>query len=227
MPAYISRSSSTRLAEPLKAGTDSALKAGGAFELGIVLDQSSSMSTLVTEALAAFNALVDDQRNVKCAVGEGTALSLALFNDTSRLVYDALPIAEVPPLTPEQYKPSGSTALNDAIGSMIQVVGKRARRGTRVLVAILTDGEENVSRQFSKPDILQMVTYRRLTYDWQFVFIGPEEAFSYALSIGIPKSNVVSFAVDGAGLAKVMARLSASVKAFRLGNRHYALKLHN
>ena len=103
-------------------------------------------------------------------------MSLALFNDTSRLLYDALPIAEAPPLTRELYKPSGNTALNDAIGQMIRAIGKRAKRQTRVLIAILTDGAENASRKFSKADILQMITYRRTTYDWQFIFIGPPEA---------------------------------------------------
>ena len=154
-------------------------------------------------------------------------MSLALFNDTSRLLYDALPIAEAPPLTRELYKPSGNTALNDAIGQMIRAIGKRAKRQTRVLIAILTDGAENASRKFSKADILQMITYRRTTYDWQFIFIGPPEALDYALSIGIPKSNVVSFSADAAGITAIMARLSKSMKAYQLGDRRFALKLRN
>src|SRR5262245_10729124 len=109
-----------------------------------------------------------------------------------KLLYDAVPIAQVPPLTRQLYVPAGGTALNDAIGSMIQPIGKRAKRSTRVLIAILTDGAENSSQTFSQADILQMITYRRITYDWQFVFIGPPHAASYALSIGIPQSNIVS-----------------------------------
>ena len=106
------------------------------------------------------------------------------------MLYDAVPIGEVPPLSQGSYKPDGGTALNDAIAAMIQAIGKRTKRGTRVLIAILTDGEENASRKFSIADILQMITYRRTTYDWQFIFIGPPEALDYALSVGIPKSNV-------------------------------------
>jgi len=110
---------------------------------------------------------------------------------------------------------------------MIQAIGRRIRHRTRVLVAILTDGEENDSRKFSIPDIRQMIAYRRTTYDWQFIFIGPPEALDYALSIGIPKSNVVSFSADGAGITAIMARLSKSMKAYQLGDRRYALKLRN
>jgi hypothetical protein len=222
MPTYIQKPSA-QLSEPLEARSDSAVKAEGALELGIVLDQSASMSGLVNETMAAFNALVDEQR----ATSEGTALSLALFNHSIKLLYDGLSIGEVEPLSGELCKPSGGTALNDAIGAMIQAIGKRTRRGTRVLIAILTDGAENASQRFSKADILQMITYRRTTYDWQFIFIGPPEALDYALSIGIPISNVVSFSADSAGITAIMARLSKSMKAYQLGDRRYALKLRN
>jgi len=61
----------------------------------------------------------------------------------------------------------------------------------------------------------------------KFIFIGPPEALDYALSIGIPKSNAVSFSADGAGITMIMARLSKSMKAYQLSDRRYALKLRN
>ena len=155
------------------------------------------------------------------------SFSFALFSHEVSFLYNGIPLPEVPPLTPALYEPDGGTALNDAIGSMIQAIGKRAKRSTRVLIAILTDGGENMSKSFSRADILSMITYRRTTYDWQFIFIGPEEALSYALSIGIPRSNVVSFDTDPAGMKLIMDRLSKSMRAYQLGDRKYALKLHN
>ena len=220
MPIYTQKSSA-QLSKPLEARNDCALKAGSALELGVVLDQSASMSSLINAVITGFNALVDEQRTT-----QGANFSLELFNNTSQMLYDAIPIGEVPPLSQESYKPDGGTALNDAIAAMIQAIGKRTKRGIRVLIAILTDGEENASRKFSKADILQMITYRRTTYDWQFIFIGPPEALDYALSIGIPKSNVVSFSADAGGTA-IMARLSKSLKPYQFGDRRYALKLPN
>jgi hypothetical protein len=110
---------------------------------------------------------------------------------------------------------------------MIQAIGKRARRSSRVLIAILTDGNENTSHGFSESDIFQMITYLRTTYDWQFIFIGPPGSEAYALSIGIPKSNVVSFSTDATGIKTVMARLSKGMRAYQLGDRRYMLKLRN
>jgi uncharacterized protein YegL len=225
-PAYLSNESGSQIIDPrsqLQNQRNMQPALTGSPELGFVLDRSSSMHRLVTEAVNGCNTLVAEQR----ATNPQALFSLSLFDDEIMVVHDAVPLAGVPELTPEFYVPRGSTALNDGIGSMIQAIGKRARRFTRVLIAILTDGAENVSRSFSEADILSMVTYRRTTYDWQFVFIGPESALGYALSIGIPRSNIVSFDANSAGIESVMKRLSKSVSAYQLGDRRYALKLRN
>ena len=224
MPVYIQNNPQTKIQSQSGSGGEGvAPETVLTPELGFVLDKSGSMQNLVNEAVAGFNTLVDEQRDLKPPAN----FSLALFNDTVSSLYDAIPIAEAPPLTRELYRPAGGTALNVAIGSMIQVIGKRAKRSTRVLIAILTDGAENSSQTFSQANILQMITYRRITYDWQFVFIGPPHAASYALSIGIPQSNIVSFNADGEGVRLVLDRLSKSLRAYQLGDRRYALCLRN
>jgi uncharacterized protein YegL len=195
----------------------------GAPELGFVLDRSGSMDLLKVNALAGFNTLIDEQKKMAIPA----KLSLSLFNSRVELVYDAVPIANVPELTNPVYEPEGGTALNDAIGSMIISIGKRVQRSTRVLIAILTDGAENSSRRFSTEDILQMVSYRRLNYDWQFIFIGPASSIDYGLKIGIQRSNIVEFDTDPEGIRLIMDRLSKSVRAYQLGDRKYALKLKN
>jgi hypothetical protein len=219
MPSYISNQPAIaqltqRNAIPVPAGLP---------ELGFVLDRSGSMHSLVTEAVSGFNTLLAEQKSVSAS----SLFSLALFDHEDLLLHDAVPLAEVPELTPAVYVPRGGTALNDAIGAMIQRLGKRAKRSTRVLIAILTDGMDTGSCRFSQADLLSMVTYRRTTYDWQFVFIGPETALAYALSIGIPRPNVVGFNADPAGIRQIMIRLSKSIAAYQLGDRRYMLKLHN
>lgn len=191
--------------------------------LGFVLDRSGSMGSLAQEAITGFNTLLSEQQTTN----PRALLSLSLFDHEILPLHDAVPLPEVMPLTGETYVPRGGTALNDAIGAMIQQIGKAAKRSTRVLIAILTDGGENSSRSFSAADILSMVTYRRTTYDWQFIFLGPEDALSYALSIGIPKSNVVAFNTDPAGIKSILQLLSKSITAYQLGDRRYALKLRN
>ena len=228
MPAYLQNQPAS--AKTLQPNSQLREGVGGAVpvplqppELGFVLDRSGSMASLCTEAISGFNHLLSEQRSVNSSA----LFSLSLFDHENILIHDAVPLADIPDLTPHSFVPRGGTALNDAIAAMIQRIGHRARRQTRVLVAILTDGMENSSRQFSQDDVMRMITYRRSTYDWQFVFIGPADALPYALSIGIPKSNVVAFNADPAGIRQIMQRLSKSMAAYQLGDRRYALKLHN
>ena len=72
------------------------------------------------------------------------------------------------------YIPDGGTALDDAIGRTIQAIGRKATRLTPVVVIIITDGGDTSSRQFSTADVRQMVSYRRRSHDWEFLFLVSE-----------------------------------------------------
>ena len=179
------------------------------------------MSPLAAVALQSLNQLVDQQKTLS---GD-SCFTRTLFNNDVALIHDAVALRDVPPLLPAQYEPSGGTALNDAVVHLIHSLGRHAQgRNTAVLAVILTDGMENGSRH-SQEDVRQMVTYRRLTHGWQFLFLGPESALSYALSIGIPKVNTASFETTPEGLRFMLKRLGRSMAAYALGDRQFMLKL--
>ena len=151
-----------------------------------------------------------------------------MFNDRIATIHDAIPLAEVAALTHAQYEADGGTALNDAIADLIRTLSSHAPgQGHSVLCIILTDGEENSSCQHSVEDVRQMVTYRRLTHGWQFLFLGPEHALDYAQSIGIPKVNTAGFETTPDGLRLMLERLSKSMTAYALGDRQFMLKLRH
>jgi hypothetical protein len=118
-------------------------------EIGVVFDRSASMRPLRNAAVAGFNVLLDEQR--KLAVP--ARFSLSFFNDEVASIHDGAPIADIGTMESADYSPKGNTALLDGIGSMIESIAGRvdpAPYPARVLVAILTDGQENSSRRFSK-----------------------------------------------------------------------------
>jgi hypothetical protein len=98
MPIYtVSSTSVAVLQDPRQAEQGAALHQPALPQLGFVLDQSGSMEGLVTEAITSFNALVSEQQKIQESTGGAASFSLALFNDTVRLLYDAVPITKVPP----------------------------------------------------------------------------------------------------------------------------------
>jgi uncharacterized protein YegL len=202
----------------------SSLTKRGSF-LGFTLDCSGSMAPLATVAIQSVNQLIEEQRKI---AADDSRFTLALFNHGVELIHDAVPLSDVPSLLPAQYQPSGGTALNDAVANLIHSLSRHASgRGNSVLAVILTDGEENQSQQHSREDVHQMVTYRRLTHGWQFLFLGPERALSYALSIGIPKVNTTGFETTPEGLRLMLKRLSRTMAAYRLGDRQFMLNIRN
>jgi hypothetical protein len=82
--------------------------------------------------------------------------------------------------------------LLDAIGRTIDEVGKRlaatpeSDRPGKVIFAILTDGEENSSRRFTKHQVFDMIRHQQEKYAWEFIFLAAnQEAIATAAGIGI------------------------------------------
>jgi hypothetical protein len=215
MPQYLSQGSGHR-APPI---------ATGPVELSVLLDRSSSMTPLATAAVTGFNALLTEQKKLQTP----TRFSLALFSDEVQVLHDGVPISEVAGIEQASYQPCGNTALYDAIGTAIERIGDRidlSPHAFRVLIAILTDGNENCSTRFNKQEIFNQIAYRRNACDWQFLFLGVGgDTMPTGLSLGIQRSNIIEFGADEAGLSKVLLALSNAVRAYQLGDKGFALLL--
>src|SRR6185503_19851112 len=84
-----------------------------AIKIVFVIDESGSMGSLQSDVIGGFNKLIDDQLEV-----EGKAdVTLITFANTVKTVLDNVDIEQVDYLTNENYRPSGGTAMNDAIGT--------------------------------------------------------------------------------------------------------------
>ena len=172
-------------------------------ELGFVLDRSSSMQGLAATMIAAFNTLLVEQRKLSASAGKA---SLLLFNDVCESVFDGHPLATVSDLTATTYQPSGSTALWDGMGAMIEQIGTRfdaAATPPRVLIVTMTDGAENASRRYSLDRIRQAIQYRQNVCGWSFILISPGAA-ALAFRLGIPVTNTSRWETDPAKLRALL-----------------------
>ncbi len=188
--------------------------------IAIILDRSGSMSAVKEATIAGFNRFLEDQKSLP---GKAT-LRLVEFNDHINVVYDNLDIGKALPLTTQSYFPDGNTALLDAIGDTVRMVGKRLAelpeesRPGKVVVLVLTDGHENASHSYNAAQIREMIEHQRARYSWQFLFLGSEEnAVTVARSYGVPVSNSMRYMASAAGMGNVMHAMNASVTSFRTG----------
>jgi uncharacterized protein YegL len=153
------------------------------------IDESGSMSGTESDVTGGFNNFIEQQR----AQQQGrVTVSLYKFNNSWSRVLNDLPIEEIRPLTSADYTPGGLTALYDTIGHAITDIGNQIRyskeedRPSMVMMAIITDGQENASREYDAVKIRQMIHELEQNGNWQFIYLGAEVSnFSDADSMGV------------------------------------------
>lgn len=199
------------------AASDASASGGGRSEIACIVDRSGSMDTVRADAIGGFNAFVRAQREEP---GEAR-LTLALFNHEYERPLEHVPLAEVPEMTEATYRPSGTTALHDAIGRTLHDLRARIEglsaedRPDSVVVAILTDGMENASRDYTSESVRTAVTACR-DAGWEFVFLAAgQDAVMSASRVGIAAADAMPFAANAAGTKAAFSKMAAAVSKKR------------
>lgn len=109
-------------------------------------------------------------------------------------------------MTDKDYMPGGMTALLDAVGRTIHkmdmVAGiHRKDKGNKVLFVIITDGEENDSKEYTYADVKKLIKDRQENAGWEFIFLGANiDAAAEAENLGIDRDRAVKYKNTGSGV---------------------------
>ncbi len=183
----------------------------------VILDRSGSMERIRGDTVGGLEAFFTEQKKEKT---DDTTVTFVQFDDQYEVSYENRPLADVPPV---ELKPRGSTALLDAIGRTIKKMGQdfaalpEDERPDMVIVAIVTDGYENASREYQHSQVMELISHQRDVYKWTFVFLGAnQDAIATGTSLGISASNAISYASNSRGVGSVYQSLSRNLKSARL-----------
>jgi len=182
-----------------------------------VLDRSSSMSSIIGEAISGFNYFLKEQKKVK-----GYATLQTMLFDTEFIISKLKNIQKVKKFDKKTYTPRGCTALYDAIGKTIDneldrlSILPKSERPTKTLCVILTDGEENSSREYHQDLIKRMINEMREEFNWEFIFLAAnQDAMFTADGLGISKGNAMNFDATGDGVTYAYASMSKATTHYR------------
>ena len=157
-----------------------------------LLDKSGSMEAVLDDTIGGFNSFVRDQ------VPLGGTLTLYTFSNTCTCEYRDLPIEEVPFLNRETYVPNGNTSLYDSMGQILKDYA--GKEGSFV---ILTDGQENSSRKFTKAHVKDLIETSKL----DVMYVGVD--IDSAIDMGIQNT----LAYDACRTPDMFRLVSQSVSA--------------
>lgn len=157
--------------------------------VNVILDKSGSMGSKVQDVIGGFNLYLDELAKEQ-AVTYG--FTLTLFDTVVAVKYRAVSLSSVEKLTESSYLPSGNTALLDAIGETVQTLNTDGF--DKVITVIMTDGEENSSREWTLQGIRELIRTKESAGNWTFVFLGANlDAFSQGMSLGVRQANAVRY----------------------------------
>lgn len=201
-------------------------------DITVVLDRSGSMATIADDTIGGFNKFLQSQKD---APGEAV-LSLHQFDHEYLTVIDAKDIKSAKKLDHDSYVPRGYTALLDAVGRSVASTGERLKkmdekdRPSKVVFVIITDGQENSSKEYTLPKVKEMIKHQREVYKWEFVFLGADQdAFLAGTGLGVAGVNTMTFAKNSIGTRSLYAATADNLTSFRSGTKRdlsYTAKQH-
>lgn len=176
----------------------------------IILDESGSMESIKRAAINGMNETVQSIRDAQKKHGDQEHIvSLVSFNSSEiKGIYDCVPVAEVKELTDKEYVPDCCTPLYDAMGLSLNHLRAKVNDEDKVLVTIITDGEENSSSEYNSAAIKALVDSLK-EKGWVFAYIGAnQDVLKVAQTISV--TNVMNFASTDFGTGSAFASLRKS-----------------
>jgi Mg-chelatase subunit ChlD len=173
--------------------------------ISVILDRSGSMEAIRDDTIGGFNSFLREQQ----ALPGSATLTLVQFDsqDPYEVVHQFRALPSVPALDEAAFVPRGNTPLLDAMGRGISDIDQRlsqlaeTARPEKVIVVIITDGQENASTEFSKEQVEKMITDKQQRLGWQFLFLSADLAsIALARRMGIGADDVSSFDLSSDGV---------------------------
>ena len=109
----------------------------------------------------------------------------------------------MPKLSRDSYVPRGGTPLYDAIGGVVGMMRARKRPASvKVALVIVTDGEENSSKEWTQPAVKALLEGVQKDHGWMVIFLAANiDAFKAGAAIGTQSGHTMSYTASNIGEA--------------------------
>jgi hypothetical protein len=184
--------------------------------ISVILDRSGSMASVREPTIQGFNEFLQAQRQQND--GGRALLSLTQFDDRYEVNFVGEPIENVPDLDTNSYVPRSRTALYDAIGRTVHEVEAWTREHDwkeRVLVLIITDGQENASREYTFEAARARIEQKEKD-GWNFAYMGAnQDSYAVGGSLNIRQDFSANYDSTPVGTAANYQRMASATSKYR------------
>lgn len=188
--------------------------------VNFILDKSGSMNSVRESTISGFNEYLQTLKNKK----GNFLVTLTKFDSGLHgelridRPYVLTPIKEVEPLSLKTYQPDGGTPLIDAAVDTVEEVAAKVEKmedEPAVLVVIMTDGEENMSKKHDIKCFRDLIHKLQHKGNWTFVYMGAnQDAWANAEQYGMLRGNVLGYQSTERGTSNVFAAAAINTVGF-------------
>jgi uncharacterized protein YegL len=166
----------------------------------IILDESGSMESIKKAAIDGLNETIQSIQSAQKKheeVQEHYVTFVSFNTEAIRTVFENRPVTEVELI--KDYQPNAGTPLYDAMGISLTKLRQQLNKEEQyqVLVTIITDGEENASREYTGMAIKKLVEELK-KQGWVFTYIGTNQNVD-AVADSLSIDNKLNYAYSLSG----------------------------
>ena len=193
--------------------------------LAIALDESGSMLSIRKQVLTGLNEQIQEMKKHSDIESTVTLVTFAGDSDV-KTKYAAVPINEISEIKEEDYNPDGMTAMYDGVGRLFNQLKQSVEDTdqTLYLVVVVSDGEENSSKEYDSGKISQMVKERLATKRWSINYIGANQDLTMVKeNLGVlGGSNTLSFVSTQSGTQQMFRSNVNATARYMSGARMFS-----
>lgn len=184
----------------------------------VILDESGSMASIKSLIINGFNELVQTVNGIEEQFPDQEHLiSMVSFNAlNNKILHFIDPVNKLDAINDSTYNPASMTPLFDAMGFSISKLKQylEGKENYSVLVTILTDGEENASKEYTGSAIKHLVDELK-QQNWTFTYIGADhDVEKMAAKMNI--RNSMSFDKNDSDIKRMFIKESRSRARYSL-----------
>ena len=172
-------------------------------EIVFIIDKSGSMQGLEKDTIGGFNSFIENEKKK----GITSLVTTILFDTNNSFLHQRESLEKVNPMTENDYRAFGCTALLDAMGLAINYIKEAQEKDdvdnkpTKTVFVITTDGLENSSREYSYKQIKNLVNKTQKELDYEYIFLAANiDSFGEAERIGIDNKHTAQYECNSDGI---------------------------
>ena len=186
--------------------------------VAFVLDVSGSMNGLMDQVQKVFQKQIDYLRKSSLAFEQETRVSVYVFSNNVNCLISDVDVAR--PMELNKLHAGGSTALLDACGLSIDDLMELPQKygDHSFIVYLLTDGEENVSRNYTAASFRSKI--KSLPDNFSICALAPDiNSIQFLKNYGIPEGNIDKWDTTARGIEEVGDKIEKTMHNFYTGRQ--------